>query len=78
MGSSALTPTKLLNLFLLIDDFCKEIEPHIAKKTVLPSNKKTRKSAFVMSDSEIMTILVAFHLSQYRSLKAFYLMVLRE
>lgn len=31
-----------------------------------------------MSDSEIRTILVAFHLSQYRNLKAFYLMVCRE
>lgn len=78
MESSALTPTKLLNIFLLIDDFCKEIEPHISKKTVLPSKKKTRKRAFVMSDSEIMTILVAFHLSQYRNLKAFYLMLCRE
>lgn len=78
MNTSALTPTKLLNLFYLIDDFCKEIEPHIAKKAVLPSNKKTRKRAFLMSDSEIMTILVAFHLSQYRNLKAFYLMVCRE
>ena len=78
MVSSAFTPTKVLEIFYIIDDFCKEIEPHLAKKPLPTSDKKRRKRAFVMSDSEIMTILVAFQLSQYRNLKAFYLMICRE
>lgn len=78
MTSPVLTTTKLLEIFYLIDEFCKEIEPYCAKKPILGSNKKTRKRAFKMSDSEIMTILVAFHLSQYRTLKAFYLMICNE
>lgn len=64
MDISALTPTKVLEIFYIIDDFCKEIASHLVKKPLPTSDKKRRKRAFVMSDSEIMTILVAFQLSQ--------------
>ena len=46
MDTSALIPTELLNLFYLIDDFCKEIEPHIAKKAILPSIRRPEKELF--------------------------------
>ncbi len=36
------------------------------------SRKKRRNRAFKMSDSEMITFLILFHLSGYRTLKAFY------
>ncbi|MDP0625108.1 IS982 family transposase, partial [Porphyromonas gingivalis] len=43
----------------------------------LSNNKRiiftSRNRKFKMSDSEVMTILILFHLSRYRDLKAFYL-----
>jgi hypothetical protein len=36
-------------------------------------SKKTRKRAFAMSDSEVITIMIMFHQSHYRDLKFFYI-----
>ena len=56
----------------LVDEFCKQIEPQFKKKAIGEDGKKRRNRAFKMSDSEIITILILFHLSGYRTLKAFY------
>ena len=66
--------TNLVEIFYLVDEFCKEIEKtmegHLmATKTA----KKTRKRAFTMSDSEVITIMIMFHQSHYRDLKTFYI-----
>jgi hypothetical protein len=65
---------KITEIFCLIDDFCKEYEL-ITKSHLLPqkASKKARNRKFTMSDSEVITILVYFHLMNYRSLKHFYI-----
>ena len=65
---------KITEIFCLIDDFCKEYEL-ITKRHLLPqkASKKARNRKFTMSDSEVITILVYFHLMNYRSLKHFYI-----
>lgn len=63
---------KIIEIFVECDDFCKEFEQEI-KSHLIDSkqvNKRDRKSS--LSDSEIMTLLITFHLGQFSNLKAFY------
>ena len=62
----------ITEIFYSVDEFCKQIEPQFKKKAIGKDGKKRRNRAFKMSDSEIITILILFHLSGYRTLKAFY------
>lgn len=61
----------LLELFCHVDDFCQQSEPQW-KKQHLCAGTAHRERAGELSDSEIMTILIHFHQSQYRSFKAYY------
>ncbi len=65
-------------IFCEIDDFCKLFFPQ-CERCLLPANNAKRQRALTMSASEIMTIVVLFHLSHYRDFKNFYLdCVLRQ
>jgi hypothetical protein len=61
----------ILPLFCEIDDFCKVFERLSQPKAI--SNGKQRNRATRLSQSEVMTILVLYHASGYKNLKAFYL-----
>lgn len=65
--------SKITEIFYLVDEFCKEFdqvkEGHILQKK---TSKKQRNRKFLMSDSEIITIVILFHLKKYRCLKHFY------
>ena len=54
---------KITEIFYSVDEFCKQIEPQFKKKAIGEDGKKRRNRAFKMSDSEIITILILFHLS---------------
>jgi len=58
-------------IFCEIDDFCKSF---YQKKSeyLLPTINRKRNHYCRMSSSEIMTILILFHLSHYRRFKDFY------
>ena len=62
----------LEEIFCFIDDFCKQFEQEQSKHLLSNPNRK-RKKPCQMSLSEIMTILVMFHYSHYRTFKDFYL-----
>ncbi|WP_421920934.1 IS982 family transposase [Marinifilum sp.] len=66
--------SKLTEIFYLADEFCKEFEQarqgHVLS---LETGINRRKRKFKLSDSEVITILIFFHLGQYRNLKHFYL-----
>lgn len=62
----------LTEIYVSIDDFYKQFERDL-KKYQLATVKRMRQRKFNLSNSEIMTILVLFHLSHYRNLKSFYL-----
>ena len=74
--------TSIVDIFYLVDEFCKEFdkakEGHTCTvyevRGILPKEcgKKSRKRQFRMSDSEIITIMIYFHLKQFRNLKHFY------
>jgi hypothetical protein len=61
----------VLELFCHVDDFCRTFEPRWHQQC-LASNTKRRNRARELALSEIMTILILFHQSHYRTFKAFY------
>jgi hypothetical protein len=61
----------LVELFCLVDDFCNEVEPHL-QAYGLPTTASNRGRCKQLSMSEIMTLLIYFHQSQYRHFKAYY------
>lgn len=59
----------IVTLFCEIDDFCTHIEPWLQRQ-VLPGRRRERASRLHLS--EVMTILVWFHVVGYRNFKQFY------
>ncbi len=65
---------KITEIFCVLDDFCKEIDQIINQNTILENtSKKKRNRKSKMSDSEVITIMILFHLKGYRCLKHFYI-----
>jgi len=62
----------LTSLFCDIDDFCLFFEPEW-KKYLLTQDDKTIPSSSRLSLSEVMTIVVYFHMSAYRDFKHYYI-----
>lgn len=62
----------LTEIFCLIDDFCKLFEQK-QKNYILPNPDGKRNKPCSISLSELITIVVMFHLSHYRTFKDFYL-----
>ena len=57
-----LTKDKIIEIFCMADDFCKNFSQEIKKHQLRPKDgKKHRNRACEMSDSEIMTVLLLFH-----------------
>lgn len=61
---------EILPLFCEIDDFLKVFEK-LYQQRALPSGKRPRRRATSLILSEVMTILVMYHASSYKNLKAF-------
>lgn len=66
-----LMPLSLLALFCKIDDFCNLALPQF-KESYLPDTKARRRRARSLTESEIITILIAFHLCRFRDFKTLY------
>jgi hypothetical protein len=68
----------LTEIFCQIDDFCNNFDVNFQHFFLTGPTKKRRK-ACAISLSEIMTIVILFHMSGYRTFKDFYLLcVCRE
>lgn len=63
---------KLVELFCDVDDFCRIFIPSWQQHCLKNGNRQRRRYCR-MSPSEIMTILIAFHMSNHRNFKQFYL-----
>jgi hypothetical protein len=61
----------LLELFCDVDDFCQKFEPTWNRR-LLASGERHRQRQRSLTLSEIMTIVIYFHQSQYRNFKAYY------
>lgn len=71
---------EITKIFCTVDDFCKEFSEQIKimKQKSLPSDKKRRNRASKLSDSEIITILICFHLGSHKTFKHYYLQVVEQ
>ena len=61
----------LLELFVSVDDFCQVFLPFWESKLLADGSKKRCRNG-QLRVSEIMTIIIYFHHSQYRNFKAYY------
>jgi hypothetical protein len=61
----------LLDLFCHVDEFCRQFVPTWIHRQ-LSSGTRQRQRANQLSVSEIMTLLIWFHCSHYRTFKAYY------
>lgn len=66
----------LIEIFCVVDDFCKEFEPMWRKAQLEyadPKKDRRRKRSSGLALSEIMTIVIFFHHSRYRTFKDYYI-----
>lgn len=61
----------LVELFCDVDDFCQDFEPHWERQQ-LETGQRQRRRKGRLALSEVMTLLIHFHQSHYRSFKAYY------
>jgi hypothetical protein len=65
---------KVTEIFCIVDDFCKEMVRILNENSIECDNSiKRRNKKSKLSDSEVITIMVLFHLKGYRCLKHFYM-----
>lgn len=64
---------EIIGLFCHVDDFCKRFQQIPSNKYICYFKPKIRKRSFRTSLSEVLTILLLFHRSNYRTFKHFYL-----
>lgn len=62
---------KLTEIFCDVDDFCHVFMPEW-EKTLLSDGTRKRNRRSRMSMSEVMTIIIAFHMSNHRDFKNYY------
>jgi len=61
----------LITIFCHIDDFCKDFENQF-KRNLLTDGSNKRNRSFKLSLSEIMTIMIFYHQSGYKTFKDYY------
>ena len=67
-------PMDWTEVFCDVDDFCQHFEP-LWRARQIEGRERKRKRQSRLASSEIMTILIMFHASNYRTFKHFYLML---
>ena len=74
-----ITDYKITEIFCAVDEFCKEFDNQMDKKSLLSSNGKVRRFRKAsLSDSEIMTILIVFQFGSFRNFKHYYQFFIRQ
>lgn len=74
-----LTDDKITEIFCICDDFCKEFDKEIEKNSIKATDgRKHRHRKGLMSDAEIMTILICFHFNTFRNFKHYYLFYVQK
>jgi hypothetical protein len=62
----------LVELYCDVDDFCKVFIPQWQKQLLDDGTQKRRRDSR-LTTSEVMTIVIGFHMSHYRDFKNYYL-----
>ncbi|MDR2129943.1 MAG: hypothetical protein LBP56_02035 [Odoribacteraceae bacterium] len=65
---SLLTTDKIIKIFCIVADFYKEFSNELSKIPKLPRDgKKHRDRSHVMSESEMITILILYHFGSFKN-----------
>jgi DDE family transposase len=62
----------ILELYCSVDDFWQWFAPQWDAELLASGQRQRRRRASALHPSELMTIVIAFHASQYRTFKAYY------
>ena len=74
-----ITEDKITEIFCAVDEFCKEFDKEVNKKFLMSSDGKPRRYRKAsLSESEIMTILIAFQFGSFCNFKHYYLFYIRQ
>ena len=74
-----ITDYKITEIFCAVDEFCKEFDKEVDKKSLMSSDGKPRRYRKAsLSDSEIMTILIVFQFGSFRNFKHYYLFFIKQ
>ena len=68
-----MTTANLIEIFCILDEFCKFFDAMMEKYTIKEAKKRNYHRDSTLSKSEVMLIMTLFHDSGYRCLKHFYL-----
>lgn len=63
---------KVIEIFVKVDDFCKEIHPILEEKRVQDRKLGKRNRAASLCESELISLMILFHTGQFSNLKSFY------
>lgn len=64
---------KVIEIFVSVDDFCKDFQNQIDQYRLESKDHQSRNRKASLSDSEIVTLLIAFHSGHFTNFKHFYL-----
>jgi len=65
---------KITEIFCSVDDFCKEFDSLINSHSLVDDTlKHRRKRSKALDTSEVITIMICFHLGSFRNMKHFYI-----
>jgi len=67
------TDYEITEIFCAADEFCKKFNNELEKNLISGTGKPRRRRRASLSDSEIMTIMMIFHLGGYKCFKHFYI-----
>lgn len=67
-----LTESKVTDFFGITDDFCKKFEVEMKKGMRPTKEAQKRRRKRMMSDAEVITILICFYFNSYRNFKHYY------
>lgn len=76
-----ITEDKVIQIFCKVDDFCKEYEQTLDKRAMvkgIENGKNRRYRRASLSDSEIITIQILFHIGCFRNFKQYYLFYIQD
>ncbi len=68
-----ITDDKITEIFCTVDEFSKNFDSELVKNLLSASCKQCHRRKATMSDSEIMTVQLMFHLGGYKCFKHFYI-----
>lgn len=74
-----ITVDKVIEIFCIADDFCREYSSEVQKHQLDDKDgKKRRNRPCQLSDGEIVAILVCFHFGTFHNFKHYYLFFIKE